>query len=283
MAIYLNEKLKQFRKARDLTQEQIADIFHVSPQAVSRWETGVSFPDIEMLPNIADFFKVTVDDLLGVDMIQKEKRIIEIINELADCINADIKMPDAEIELLRKGLQEFPNQYALLDRLAGSLWSKAWDCKNAGNEEEMKKHAEEAIKIGELLLSDWSQSDIRYGNMPELEQRYGYTYERVRYGAIQLLAYTYANFFDDTEKAFEWAKKLPNIDCSEETVLARILKGDAKIKQLKWNISLYSCELKAELQMLSECKYKDSDIPEELKRFKEVIAEIEKYAKEENE
>ena len=65
MAIYLSEKLKQFRKSRDLTQEQIADIFHVSPQAVSRWETGVSFPDIEMLPSIAEFFKVTVDDLLG--------------------------------------------------------------------------------------------------------------------------------------------------------------------------------------------------------------------------
>jgi hypothetical protein len=216
-------------------------------------------------------------------MMQKEKRIIEIINELADCISADIKMPDAEIEILRKGLQEFPNQYALLDRLAGALWSKAWDFKNAGNEEEMKKHAKETIKIGELLLSDWSQSDIRYGNMPELEQRYGYTYEQVRYTAIQLLAYTYANFFDDTEKGFEWAKKLPNIDCGEETVLARILKGDAKIKQLKWNISLYSHELKAELQMLSECKYNDSDIPEEIKRFKEVVGEIEKYAKEESE
>ena len=254
MSIFLNEKLKQFRKLRNLTQEQIADIFHVSPQAVSRWETGISFPDIEMLPNIADFFKVTVDDLLGVDMMKKEERIIEIINEVADCISADAKMTDTEIELLRKGLKEFPNQYALLDRLAGALWNKAWDFKNAGNEEEMKKHAEEVIKINELLLSDWTQSDIRYGNMSKLEQRYGYTYERVRYGAIQCLAYTYANFFDDTEKAFEWAKKLPNIDCSEETVLARILKGEAKTKQLKWNISRYFHELNAALDMLSECE-----------------------------
>jgi hypothetical protein len=233
-----------------------------------------------MLPNIAEFFKVTVDDLLGVDMVKKENRIIEIINELADCISADASMPDSEIEIIRKGLQEFPNQYALLDRLAGSLWSKAWDCKNTGNEEEMKKHAEEAIKISELLLSDWSQSDIRYGNMPELEQRYGYTYEQVRYGAIQCLAYLYANFFDDRERAYEWAKKLPNIDCSEETVLVRILKGEEKVKQIKWNILLYSRELNAELRML-ECEY-NSDIPEEIKRFKAVVAELEKYAEKGN-
>jgi len=56
MAIYLSEKLKQFRKARDLTQEQAANVFNVSPQTVSRWETGVNCPDIVILPAIADFF-----------------------------------------------------------------------------------------------------------------------------------------------------------------------------------------------------------------------------------
>ena len=79
MAIYLSEKLKQFRKARNLTQEQVADIFNVSPQTVSRWETGTNLPDIDMLPAIADFFEATVDDLLGVDIAKKEARIIEIL------------------------------------------------------------------------------------------------------------------------------------------------------------------------------------------------------------
>ena len=39
MAIYFSEKFKNLRKSRELTQEEIANIFHVSPQAVSRWET----------------------------------------------------------------------------------------------------------------------------------------------------------------------------------------------------------------------------------------------------
>jgi len=56
MAIYISEKLKQFRKARDLTQEQIAAVFNVSPQSVSRWETGATYPDMELLPSIASYF-----------------------------------------------------------------------------------------------------------------------------------------------------------------------------------------------------------------------------------
>ena len=75
MAIYFIEKFKNLRKSRNLTQEQIADIFHVSPQAVSRWETGITYPDIELLPALADFFSVTVDDLFGIDINKKEERV----------------------------------------------------------------------------------------------------------------------------------------------------------------------------------------------------------------
>ena len=49
MAIYFSEKFKQLRKDKDLTQDQIANIFNISPQAVSRWETGATYPDIEIL------------------------------------------------------------------------------------------------------------------------------------------------------------------------------------------------------------------------------------------
>jgi len=71
MAIYFSEKFKNLRKSRSLTQEQIADILHVSPQTVSRWETGATSPDIELLPLLSDLFSVTVDDLLGIDIKKK--------------------------------------------------------------------------------------------------------------------------------------------------------------------------------------------------------------------
>ena len=48
--IYLSEQLRALRRARDLTQEEVASALHVSPQSVSKWERGESYPDIELLP-----------------------------------------------------------------------------------------------------------------------------------------------------------------------------------------------------------------------------------------
>ena len=58
---------KDLRKQREMTQEQIAEVLGVSCQAVSKWETNTSYPDISLLPIIADYFGVSVDCLLGHD------------------------------------------------------------------------------------------------------------------------------------------------------------------------------------------------------------------------
>ncbi|MBQ8333626.1 MAG: helix-turn-helix transcriptional regulator [Clostridia bacterium] len=57
--------LKQLRKARGVTQSELAAAFSVSSQSVSRWENGQSYPDIEQFPMIADYFGVTLDELMG--------------------------------------------------------------------------------------------------------------------------------------------------------------------------------------------------------------------------
>ena len=65
MIINLGENIRRLRGERSLTQEQLAYELGVSPQAVSRWETGGALPDVSMLPVIADFFDVTLDELMG--------------------------------------------------------------------------------------------------------------------------------------------------------------------------------------------------------------------------
>lgn len=60
-----SEIFKALRKDKQLTQEQAAEIFGVSPQAISRWENASSCPDITLLPAIASYFETTVDELLG--------------------------------------------------------------------------------------------------------------------------------------------------------------------------------------------------------------------------
>lgn len=59
------ERLKQYRKARGLTQQELADLLGVSNKSVSRWESG-SYPDVATLGPLAHALGVTVDDLLGV-------------------------------------------------------------------------------------------------------------------------------------------------------------------------------------------------------------------------
>ena len=60
----IGQNIKRLRTQKGLTQTAVADAIHVTPQAVSRWETGACYPDLESLINLAVYFHVTVDDLL---------------------------------------------------------------------------------------------------------------------------------------------------------------------------------------------------------------------------
>ena len=61
----IGNRIKQLRKSRGMTQDQLAERVGVSPQAVSKWENDISSPDISLLPRLAEIFQVTVDSLLG--------------------------------------------------------------------------------------------------------------------------------------------------------------------------------------------------------------------------
>ncbi|MBQ9228885.1 MAG: helix-turn-helix transcriptional regulator [Eubacterium sp.] len=78
MNIYFSENIKRFRKERDLTQEALADFLGVSFQTISKWERGESYPDLELLATIADFFSVSTDALLGVDKAKNEQEILAL-------------------------------------------------------------------------------------------------------------------------------------------------------------------------------------------------------------
>ena len=62
-----NEKLQQLRKGRGITQEELAAKLYVSRTAISKWESGRGYPNIESLKAISTFFGVTLDELLSTD------------------------------------------------------------------------------------------------------------------------------------------------------------------------------------------------------------------------
>ena len=72
--------IKKLRTDRNMTQEEVAEYLEISFQAVSKWETGTTMPDITLLPKIADFFGVRIDDLFSVAHEDELKRVKESLS-----------------------------------------------------------------------------------------------------------------------------------------------------------------------------------------------------------
>lgn len=82
-----NEKLQELRKQKGLTQEELAEILFVSRTAISKWESGRGYPNIDSLKAIADFFNITIDEFLSskelLSIAQKDSEIkIQQIRDL---------------------------------------------------------------------------------------------------------------------------------------------------------------------------------------------------------
>ena len=101
MKLAIGENIRNFRKKNDLTQEALADRLGVTYQSISRWENGTTYPDLELIPAIAEVLAVTVDELLGMPQIEKEKRAVQAFDELRrECMKRDYDA-DKIVDLLR--------------------------------------------------------------------------------------------------------------------------------------------------------------------------------------
>ena len=113
MTIYLSENIRRLRLEKGITQEILADFLGVTFQSVSRWERGDGFPDITLLPTIASFFNVSVDDLLGVSKVQREQQI-NVYLELYDTMK--LKELSFVFNEYKNAVKEFPGDFRILVR-----------------------------------------------------------------------------------------------------------------------------------------------------------------------
>jgi len=121
MQLNIGENIKRFRKERNITQEELSEILGVSFQSVSRWENGTCYPDLELLPTIAEFFRITVDSLLGVNEVIEQKNVKKYLDEFQKAIS--VGNIDKCIEIARQGVAEYPNNYKLLNALMYALFA----------------------------------------------------------------------------------------------------------------------------------------------------------------
>lgn len=110
MKVLLAQKLREFRKRRGLTQEQLAEAMGVTVGAVSKWESGSSTPDISIILELADFFETSVDVLLG--YTQQSASLEDSVCRLRDLrIQKEYEAAFREAE---KALQRFPNNFQVV-------------------------------------------------------------------------------------------------------------------------------------------------------------------------
>ena len=93
MKIDIGERIKTLRCKCANTQEKLAAALGVTPQAVSRWEAGGSYPDMELIPSIANYFGISIDELFGYTINNGKGKPTnsEFIALIADKIRLDYK------------------------------------------------------------------------------------------------------------------------------------------------------------------------------------------------
>lgn len=216
MNLQIGETIKKLRRRRDLTQEEVAAHLGISFQSVSKWERGEGYPDITMLPALANYFAVTVDELLGMDELAKAAQY-DIINSLW-AENHEMGRHRENAALMRQSLKTYPNDALLLVQLATSL--EEMD----GTEAEKAKNLRESIAIQEQILRYGQDSEIRGATM------FNICFSYWKNG--------------DRDKALEQAKKLPNLYKARENALVRFLEGEEKrqiaglaLRPLAWSLT----------------------------------------------
>lgn len=209
MSYNFGNNLKKLRRERGLTQEQLAELLGISSQAVSKWETSNSFPDISMLPILAGFFGVSVDSLLGFD-VSRKREDIDTICTLADKILAEEKHIEA-VSFLREAILKYPGNDRIMYKLAWAL---------SGTLHESPENYDEAILLYHKILDVSTDTEIRAKATRDLMYRY----------------YTKGNI----AAARSFAELLPPFSVCREYHLGRsnLLEGAELAEYLKENIRL---------------------------------------------
>lgn len=204
MEFKFSQKLKELRAKKNITQEQLARHLQISPQAVSKWERNEGYPDIMLLPRIALYFDVTIDDLLGIE----KERIKEQIKAWEDESYAYEAKGDvmANHALWEAAYAEYPNEVQVIYQYSRALWNVFMlDTKKN------RAYGEKMVVLGEELLEITADQDTRTG-------------------VIQILVYAYDEL-GDQEKAKKYAWMMGSFWTCREMLLSNIMDGE---EGLEW-------------------------------------------------
>lgn len=200
----IGNKIKELRKQKGITQEQLAESIGVSFQAVSKWETGVALPDITLAPMLAVYFGVSMDELFDFSISKAEAEVADIAEQAYRLRESD---PCCSRMIIETALKTYPENDVLLSGLLYVI--------------NYSENPDETIEIANKIIEKTGRSDLKYD-------------------AHRFLAYAY-KAKGDLKGAKTAIEQIPEIYFNKLTEMAYLLSGDEKFDAAEKQ-KLISCE-----------------------------------------
>lgn len=225
MDINMGAKIRALRKQKGVSQEVLAQALGVSFQAVSKWETATTLPDVALIPAIASFFGVSTDELFDMNRLEQERKVADICREAAQYRWDDPARAEA---MLRDALKLYPGNDVILNNLLYTL--------------QTPDRREEVVTLCRSILEITRDDEVKYDVLRILARTYREMgqQELVREALSQIPELYFAKLeliaqFTDGEEAIDAARGHARI-CRDDLIsmLARLSQlyreaGDASL------------------------------------------------------
>ena len=201
----IGERIKEFRQKNRMTQEQLASYLNITFQTVSKWETGVSSPDLSLIVPITKILHISADTLLGINDVESDKRY----DELKQAYDHTFKTEDftERQRICELAVSEYPGDMKWLYNLAGVISNRSFEYED---HDRYVAEQEKAIKLFDAVVKNCKDDILR-----------GYAIS----GITQLLGWR-----GRKDEARKYIELLPEQTITtRDAVLENILDGDELI------------------------------------------------------
>ena len=231
----IGNKIRELRKQRGVTQEQLAKSIGVSFQAVSKWENNIGLPDITLAPILASYFGVSMDVLFDFSVKEVEEKALAIAKESWKYRGKDHQKAR---NILEDGLKQYPDNDILLVNLLYVI--------------DYNENADEILQIASKVI------DVTKD-------------EGIRYDACRFMAYAY-KAKNDLESAKKSIELVPEIYFSRLRLKACILEGDEKWNAACKEEANAIYSLMFVKDKIAECYIKKGDLQKALEEYEQALS-----------
>lgn len=249
----LGNKIRELRKRKGITQEQLAGTFNISSQAVSKWEMGTGYPDMSLIPVIAGYFEVSLDVLFDYDVSQIKVKVEDILDEGGRYFWCDF---DKAEEIYLNGIAAYPGAYKLKTKL---------------------------LTLYECHMRNYDRLDLKDRAIPYAEKLLTEVTEPLMVADVKdslASIYKMCDRYDEAKSVIEsmpiiWSSEI----CERRRSAAFILKGEDRLAGTHdWKPDVYQ-DLFACCDLEGRGYFEIGDYENALRSYRESVAVIESFLK----